>query len=132
MYQIKHLRWRLVHVWGILAHLGLVVAASISFLYDVGQTTQTTIPWGYSTAAQAHPCRCALMAGGGFQVEDRLSYDMATRPLLTISAMVVSSLWSLTISIHPMLTTSLRGLSALPSILPFSYSSSRWTPTGSC
>ncbi len=84
-----------MHVWGILAHLGLVVAASIGFLCDVGQTTQTTGPWGYSAAAQVHPCRYALMAGGGFHVEDRLSYDMATRPLLMTSVMVVSPLWNL-------------------------------------
>ncbi len=92
MYQIKHLRWRLVHVWGILAHLGLLVAASISFLYDVGQTTHTISPWAYSAAAQVHPCRYALMAGGGLQAEARLSYDMATRPLLAASVMVVSPL----------------------------------------
>ncbi len=122
-----------MHVWGILAHLGLVVAASISLLLDAGQAAQTRIPWGYSTAAQVHPCRYALVAAGGFQVEDGFLDDMATRPLLTTSVMVVSSLGGDgRYQTHPMLTAALRGLSDLASIFPFSYSSSRWNPTGSC
>ncbi len=99
-----------MHVGGILTHLGLVVAASISFLYHIGQATQAS-SWGYpgGAASRVRPCRYALMDG----LRDRLeSYgltaestdvayvagvaNMTASTMLIASIMVVSSLkWAL-------------------------------------
>ncbi|KAK4156348.1 hypothetical protein C8A00DRAFT_30740 [Chaetomidium leptoderma] len=91
MYRTSHFKWKLMHVLSILAHLGLVVAASASFLYDIGKTTGPvrTVQWShyYPTGADVHPCSLAVMNGLG----NGSTFDMATQKLLK-TCLVVGSL----------------------------------------
>lgn len=76
-----------MHIWGILSHLGLVIAAAIGFLYHLGTTGQSA-PWGYPTAADVHSCGYPMMGryeyGGGFTL------DVAARTQLMTCFVVVS------------------------------------------
>ncbi len=85
MYRTQHFRWKLMHIWGILVHLFLVVAVAIGFLYDLGrpyQLEQWEYP-GHPTAIALHPCRYhAAIEGHRYD----FAFDRASRTsLLKIS-----------------------------------------------
>jgi hypothetical protein len=89
MYRTKHFRWKLAHTSGILAHLGLAVAASISYTYHIGQATGP-IQWSYPahqiwTSMSLNPCGSVLMGDleGGYILD-----TAARRTLLTCIAVV--------------------------------------------
>jgi hypothetical protein len=89
MYRPRHFRWKLMHLFNMLAHLGLVVAVAISYIYDLGITTQSIsrgrpTPAGVSTSA----CSPASLA----RVESGFTFDMATHTLLKACLNAVSSL----------------------------------------
>ncbi|KAK3298058.1 uncharacterized protein B0H64DRAFT_474068 [Chaetomium fimeti] len=88
MYRTKNFRWKMMHLWGILAHLGLVVAVAISYIYDLDKTARS-IPWVHSTAAEMNPgpCRLALSAGSN----NGFTFDRSTQALLK-ACLVVGSL----------------------------------------
>lgn len=89
MYRTKHFKWKLMHIWGILSHLGLVVAAAIGFLYHLGTTGQAA-SWGYPTAADVHSCGYPMTGRYG----SSFTLDMAARTQLMTCFVVVSILLS--------------------------------------
>lgn len=138
MYRTKHFRWKLMHLWGILSHLGLVVAAAVGFLYHLGTTDQAA-SWGYQTAADVHSCGYPMIGryGSGFTL------DMAARTQLMTCFVVVSTPLSYApCSMLGPCTPSVtdgnfafalsREVLGLPSTLLCSRFSSWWSPTGSC
>ncbi|KAK3898526.1 hypothetical protein C8A05DRAFT_18912 [Staphylotrichum tortipilum] len=77
MYRTKHLRWKLMHIWGILVHLFLVVAATIGFLCDLSKPYQLE-RWEYlshPTATALHPCRFHA----AIESNDGLAFNKAAR-----------------------------------------------------
>ncbi|KAK3303940.1 uncharacterized protein B0T15DRAFT_400615 [Chaetomium strumarium] len=87
MYRTKHFRWKLVHIFNILSHLGLAVAASISYICDLSESTRSRqSQWSYSLT-NANPCHVALQSEFG----DGLMFDMAARTLL-MTCLVVGAL----------------------------------------
>ncbi|EAQ87019.1 predicted protein [Chaetomium globosum CBS 148.51] len=79
MYRTKHFRWKLMHVWGILAHLGLVVAVAINYIYDLDKATRS-ITWSHLTAVETNyrPRELALVAASS----DVFTFDRSTHALL--------------------------------------------------
>ena len=76
-----------MHVWGILAHLGLVVAVAINYIYDLDKATRSTT-WSHLTAAEANsrPRELALAAASN----DGFTFDRSTHALLNACLVVVS------------------------------------------
>ncbi|KAK3903718.1 hypothetical protein C8A05DRAFT_14323, partial [Staphylotrichum tortipilum] len=89
------LRWKLMQVSGILVHLFLVIATSISFVYDLGKTTTSQpVQWDYhvhSTAILFSPCRFALVDGYTRGGRRPASFDLAVHSL-PVASFVVGSL----------------------------------------
>ncbi|KAH6613267.1 hypothetical protein F5144DRAFT_661263 [Chaetomium tenue] len=79
MYRTKHFRWKLMHVWGILAHLGLVVAVAINYIYDLDKATRS-ITWSHLSAVEtsSRPRELALVAASS----DVFTFDRSTHALL--------------------------------------------------
>ncbi|SPQ20621.1 24084b87-f557-4e60-a010-53a7d5f96ab3 [Thermothielavioides terrestris] len=87
MYRTKHFRWKLAHTSGILAHLGLAVAASISYTYHIGQATGP-IQWSYPahqiwTSMSLNPCGSVMMG----DLEGGYILDTAARRLSLASSL---------------------------------------------
>ena len=82
-----------MHLWGILAHLGLVVAVAINYIYDLDKVTRS-ITWSHSAAAEMNPgpCRLALTAASS----DGFTFDKSTLALLKACLIVVSSYSTIT------------------------------------
>lgn len=82
-----------MHLWGILAHLGLVVAVAINYIYDLDKATRS-ITWSHSAAAEMNsgPCRLALAAASS----DGFTFDKSTHALLKACLVVVSSYGTVT------------------------------------
>ncbi|KAK4239226.1 hypothetical protein C8A03DRAFT_14363 [Achaetomium macrosporum] len=89
MHRTKHFRWKLVHIFSILAHLGLAIAASISYVCDVNKSTRLLqSQWSYSSMTNVNPCHhLALQSEFG----DGFMFDMAARTLL-MTCLVVGAL----------------------------------------
>ncbi|KAL2133436.1 hypothetical protein VTI74DRAFT_2322 [Chaetomium olivicolor] len=87
MYWTKHFRWWLVHMLTMLTHLGLIIVAAITYVYDVGKTNRT-VQRPSQPDPNMHPCSTAFIGTftGGF------GYDMTVRTLLMTSLTVVSRL----------------------------------------
>ncbi|KAK4042795.1 hypothetical protein C8A01DRAFT_44288 [Parachaetomium inaequale] len=77
MYRTRHFRWKLMHLCGILTHLGLVVAVAVSYICDLSRTTQSGL-WGQVTVVEMNSCRFTQMAGLG----NGFTFDVATHTLL--------------------------------------------------
>lgn len=116
-----------MHLFNMLAHLGLVVAVAISYIYDLGRTTQS-IPQGHSAVADVSACNLASMA----RAESGFTFDTATHTLLKACLIAVSSvppppvsappplrrcpiIFDISVTYRIFLARSLRGLSGLPS-----------------
>jgi hypothetical protein len=86
MYRTRHFRWKLMHILVILAHLGLIVAASITYVYDLGKAVQS-VQWVRPLAvADMHPCTLSLAGVFG----NEFTFDVAIRAVLMTSLVVVS------------------------------------------
>ncbi|AEO61308.1 hypothetical protein MYCTH_2084292 [Thermothelomyces thermophilus ATCC 42464] len=78
MYRTKHFRWKLMHLWGISAHLGLVAAVAIGYLGQLGNPARPE-RWGRATTA-AGTSRCTAVMAAGLDGGDTL--DVGTHTLL--------------------------------------------------
>jgi hypothetical protein len=76
-----------MHILVILAHLGLIVAASITYVYYLGKAVQSVHWTRPETAVEIHPCTLSLSGVFG----DGFNFDMALRTLLMACLVVVSS-----------------------------------------
>ena len=94
MYRTRHFRWKLMHLCGVLTHLGLVVAVAVSYICDLSRTTRS-IHWGHVTVVEMNSCRFAQMAGLG----NGFTFDVATQALLKACLVVVSLLFQF--PVHP-------------------------------
>ncbi|KAK4107532.1 hypothetical protein N656DRAFT_719893 [Canariomyces notabilis] len=106
MYRTKHFRWKLTHVLAILAHLGLTVAASTSYIYNLNKGTRMA-EWrslSLQTSGDSVPCRFAVLGGlGTFG-----TFDVAVRGLLltclavgAIGAVLNAAIFTLLLSMEP-------------------------------
>ncbi|KAL2158740.1 hypothetical protein VTH06DRAFT_3931 [Thermothelomyces fergusii] len=57
MYRTKHFRWKLMHLWGISAHFGLVVTAAIGYICQLG-TTARPERWSRAMTAARETSGC--------------------------------------------------------------------------
>ncbi|KAK4142820.1 uncharacterized protein C8A04DRAFT_38034 [Dichotomopilus funicola] len=86
MYRKKQIRWKLIHLWTIIAHLGLLASAATSYIYDLGRHN-SPYRWEQSTAANMHSCGSVRVA----RLDSRLASDTATPELLR-ACLVIGSL----------------------------------------
>lgn len=91
MYKPRHFGWKLMHVSGILANLGLTTAAAISYIHNLVSVTGP-VEWNSMDQAvlsvnSMDPCRFALISGLGRWNPS----DAAVRTLLVTCLVVVSS-----------------------------------------
>ncbi|KAK0736099.1 hypothetical protein B0T21DRAFT_383740 [Apiosordaria backusii] len=94
MQHTRHFRWKLIHILSILAHLGLVCAGSVSYVYNLGQNARP-LEWTSLKISNAdpNPCPLTLMDGIGSWG----AFDVAGRTLL-MSCIFVGAL-GLTINV---------------------------------
>jgi hypothetical protein len=83
-----------------LAHLGLVVAVAISYIYDLGITTQL-ISRGHHPTATGVSTSAACSLASLAKVESGFTFDMATHTLLKACLIVVSSHPAFPLSARP-------------------------------
>ncbi|KAK4101792.1 hypothetical protein N658DRAFT_38219 [Parathielavia hyrcaniae] len=106
MYRTRHFRWKMMHISVLLAHLGLIVAAGISYLYeiDAGTSSIRRRPHQLVVSEMMHPC--TLSRAGMFV--DGLTSDVASRTLImaclvvgTIGLVLNISLFALLLILEP-------------------------------
>lgn len=78
-----------MHLFNMLAHLGLVVGVAISYMYDLGITTHS-ISRGHPSAADASISSCSPASLA--TAESGFTFDTATHTLLRACLIAVSSL----------------------------------------
>ncbi|KAL2140030.1 hypothetical protein VTI28DRAFT_4338 [Corynascus sepedonium] len=79
MYRTKHFRWKLMHLWGISAHLGLIAAVAISYLYHLEIINQP-LSWSHSPTISGSHCMAGIETQTGLESEN--ASKMAVQTLL--------------------------------------------------
>ncbi|KAK3387948.1 hypothetical protein B0H63DRAFT_167187 [Podospora didyma] len=88
MYKTNNFGWKLTHVLCILAHLGLVIAAAVAYVYNMSKDNNA-VDYSKLVAPDTNPCSFALM--GMFGSARGGSFDVAVHTL-PMSCMAVGIL----------------------------------------
>ncbi|KAK3372926.1 hypothetical protein B0T24DRAFT_528681 [Lasiosphaeria ovina] len=100
MYRTQNFQWKAVHVLAILAHVGLVIASSVSFVQNLNMgrdnNDRNAIDWSKVVSSNSNPCSFALMGGfGRLGSSDVFDVAIYTLPLSALAVGIVGLIFNI-------------------------------------